>query len=706
VRRRFAGLTALSALALLAPVALLACGSAALAPTSPRSPPIERALRDVLLEPPGDPSRRLLAIDTARAVIRSVEDEEAETTGLLAPLEMLAIGCETSREERCARLEALADGEYGADTLSRRLAAGALERDPRWLAARLEGDALYSDFAAFWNGVLRTAFSALQGNPIGVLQPLVVGIEGVVRGQPLDPRDRKRLTLERRLRAEGEPAVLDPRTRERVAALHDQSCREALRLARMALERRDPVAAAIHLDGARAFLRREDEVAEIAVEIDAQLAARREALAAALAVEPVEIDLDGFDRTRVSALVAAWLARDAAALAAAQRDLEAEPPTHHAEHYAAALASANALRRASRLGPPGAADLRAVARRFADTEHAPLAARASTRLDARDLAPFHAAGDVAQQTRRATWRFVFTGERISGDPLEAHADARRAETRSWIDALAPIFWLPATLIRGAYAALGEPIDDRRRIDALAAAVRATRSAPGAAHDLARREALAELAERHERRGEYWKARLALLEARADRDSIEELEAKLADEILAEGDSDRGGGGDRLREARLRWLIGALPDTEHAARARQALATIAASPRGEPIALRFALAVAPELPIDPGWQDGDERNGEIDPERIELLEHGIAFALREGSQTRRVSIDVASETHERLLAAAAEQRWRYAVARAATYHELHSGIPVELYAGLGVSGASAYPRLVEEGYDLADRRYYE
>lgn len=606
-------------------------------PTAPTRAKVDAAVRRALV---GNEKGDAAAIESARALVADYERVAGSATQLDSALALLAAAREEDRARRVELLESMRDD--ADDEIAQRLVDAALERDPVWLASELDSDGVYSDFAAFLNGITQTFAGAIQGNPIATLQPLVVGIEGVLHGMPLDPRDRARLSLERRLRFEGFSTDEFDSLADRVAQLRDQSVREELFLARESLERRAYSSALSHLFVASTLLERFDEVEELRAEINAAMLEERKRLDAALAVDPNPApwgESGASGESGDSATARAEYVARLEALFVADR-----PP------YTAPVSSQERVQRA------------------------------------RD------------EVSRATWRFVFTGRRIEADPLRRHVAARRAETRSWLDVVAPIVWLPATIVRGVYVAIGNPVDDRALLDAQAGYVR---TEPGSEE---RNEILRELAKRYERRDETWKALLALREAGGSASELEPLEEALAERMLESEGVDPA-----VRRARLEWLVLVLPGTRHAETAAAELAAPSLAESGRSVPLSIAIAacarVSP-LRIDARLFDGESRGGEIDPPRLRIEGATARAVVNDSGTSRELVLALDTVQAARLNALADEWDWRFKAARAETYEMNHAGIPVELYAGFGTNGLAVYPRLLPEGYTRADRSLYE
>lgn len=610
------------------PILLTACTTLEESPPPSRAS-VDAAVSRVLL---ADTAEQVAAIESARAAIADYEGAAGRSTHLTSALALLDAA---RRRDRAQRIEILESAREDADDeVAKRLIEGALERDVVWLAEELDSDSVYSDFASFLNGVTQTFAAAIQGNPIATLQPLVVGIEGVLHGLPLDARDRARLALERRLRLEGIDSSSADSIERRVAKLRDQTGREELWLARAALRRGAYSTALAHI-----------------------------AVAASLAVHGEEVTALREEITSA--------ARESARRLHAALDV-ASDPSPWGDDAAARTEYVNRVESSFLESPPAS---------FVATP------TPRERIDrARD------------EHARAVRRFVFTGRREETDPLRRHVAARRAETRSWLDVVAPIVWLPATIVRSVYAAVGHPVDDREILDAEAAFVRAT--GDGAERD----EVLRDLADRYRRRDETWKAILALREAGADRDDLEPLEERLAERMMASEGVD-----PELRRVRLEWLVAALPPGELARAAQDELDAPRIAESGKSVPLTVALdacARVSPLPVESRLANGDERDGEIDPPRLRIEGMRARAEVRESGQRRELVIELDTAQAARLHALADEWEWRFSAARAETYPMRHSGIPVEIYAGFGASGLSVYPRLLPEGYERADRRLYE
>ncbi|MBK6938747.1 MAG: hypothetical protein IPH13_00880 [Planctomycetes bacterium] len=316
----------------------------------------------------------------------------------VAVLEALA------QEQRDARLDALdALRDDADDPVFATYVEHLLEQDERWFALALERDSVWNVVAGFFNGVLASGYALLNANPIGVVKPIVHGVDGLIRDVPFDARDRKLAALKKRMAKRGDES---PDVLEAIEELEGATVKEELWLATRALERDRVDVAAMHWAVARALRPSASEVEAMALAIEQRVTARVLALDRALRVEPIERDL-GLDQRDAPALAAsatakAQLSRDDPRLLAAQR--------------------ADALERV-------------------------------------------AAAEARHDDERS--RFVWTGRRESHDPLRRHAEARAALHRSVLDRLEPIVWVPATLFRSVLNAFTDPVADQPLVDALA-----------------------------------------------------------------------------------------------------------------------------------------------------------------------------------------------------------------------------------------------
>ncbi len=665
----------------------------ATAPKSPPKPPpgptretIVAAIENVLLN---DGDARRTAIDEAVGLVRERDVANDSSCGLERALLLLRAADDHDRESRIAALEA--QHSIPGDDLANRLVDAALERDPVWYARTLDSDSVYSTFAGFFDGIVQTAAAALTGNPVGTLQPLVVGIEGVLNGLPIDPRDRARLALERRLRLEGLEPELDASLTRRIAKVHDQTAREELWLSRRALDRDDLSTALAHLRVAEMLEVRRDEIHEARSAIEARAKEMAKRLEDALAVAPIESRLvtDSMLKKVYPAYVEAYLSRNESAMATPRGALRFYG-IGDLQEFERVIDYADALRRVGRIGRSGASSLESHVTKYDRTT---TASRSKARLEQPDLAPFREITDVKAARSRAAWRFVFTGRREDPDPLGQYTEARRAETRIWLDYLVPILWIPATLVRAGYSAFGNPIDDHPVIDAEARFARREPDHP------ARKTVLVDLAGRYENRADHWKALLALREAGASASETSRVEKRLVDAMLDE-EVPRA-----VRRSRLEWLKNALPNTDWSARAHAELAKMTIPDDARPIPLSVAMEFIPNLAIEARLCNGDSRDGEVEPSRIEIVGDRAFCQVRDAGKTEVRTIALSPEQSRRASALADEWQWRYVAGRAETYRGEHHGVPVEIYAGLGVSGVSLYPRLQPETFTERDRRLW-
>lgn len=316
----------------------------------------------------------------------------------VAVLEALA------QEQRDARLDALDALREGADDpVFATYVEHLLEQDERWFALALERDSVWNVVAGFFNGVLASGYALLNANPIGVVKPIVHGVDGLIRDVPLDGRDRKLAALKKRMAKQGDASA---DVLEAIEELEEATVKEELWLAERALERDRVDVAAMHWDVARSVRPTAPEVDAMALAIEQRVKERAQALEQALRVEPRERAL-GLDQ------------RDAPAI------------------EAAAMALARIERDDPRLLPTQRQD-------------------AMERADA-----------AAERHEDERSRFVWTGRRESHDPLRRYDEARAALYRSVLDRLEPIVWVPATLFRSVLNVFTDPVADQPLVDALA-----------------------------------------------------------------------------------------------------------------------------------------------------------------------------------------------------------------------------------------------
>ncbi len=609
---------------LIAALVLSGCGApppAAEAPSWPEARQcLARALERSLLgrEAPDDDVETLHRFDRARAA----------DAGLARRAELLDAATRTDPDERRVALERLADA--APDARFERRVEHLLEQDDLWLAREIERDRRYSFAAAVANGALRMVASALQANPIGVVQPVVAGVHGVVSDDELDAGDRRLLALERRAARRGEsgaPAMRE--VEERVRRLDELVFRQELWIVDSLLERRRPAGAAGHLHAARVRRPTSAEVDERTARLEEEARGTSERVARSLDAGPMEAE---------------WLRGDAPFLPA----------------YRAALSAAF-------LHGTGAAlfaDVAAIAGESGYDDAAERLGALPLRLDRPPS--LDAVARAKSEQRDRFWEYVLTGARASDDPLLRYRAAAAAlRDRAW-SPIEPILWLPSALFRLVYASLADPIDDRPVVEALA---RRARTATGDE----RRDALAELVDRYERRRELEKCLAAARAGGADGARIEELAERVRDRDDVE---TRRSGRDDVDPA-------ALP-----------LPVVALAP--------FAVA----LGLDPVHVDGDRANGEIAAPGVEWTGDRISFRVEGNGDESTVTAAVDERTAPLWRLLFDEWLYRRIAARAVTYRSVHAGVPVELEAGIGSSGLGVYPRLLPEPYLLPDRRLYE
>lgn len=321
--------------------------------------------------------------------------------GVAQRVRVLEALARSGRDDRLDALDALrADA---ADPVFVTYVEHLLEQDDRWYALALERDSVWNVVAGFFNGILASGYALLNANPIGVVKPIVHGVDGLIRDVPLDARDRKLAALKKRMAKQG---VASEDVVEAIAELEDATVKEELWLAERALERDRVDVAAMHWSVAHAVRPTAAEVDAMAQAITRRVEERAAALDLALRVEPREREL-GLD----------------------QRDA----PAHEAAEVASARLTSDD-RRLLEAPRPDVMQRVATARQRHDDERS---------------------------------RYVWTGRRDSHDPLRRYAEARAALHRSLLDRLEPIVWVPATLFRAVLNAFTDPVADQPLVDALA-----------------------------------------------------------------------------------------------------------------------------------------------------------------------------------------------------------------------------------------------
>ncbi|MBL8766170.1 MAG: hypothetical protein JNL94_02325, partial [Planctomycetes bacterium] len=341
-----------------------------------------------------------IAAEVAAADATYVIDTR-KPAGVAQRVRVLEALARSGRDDRLDALDALrADA---ADPVFVTYVEHLLEQDDRWYALALERDSVWNVVAGFFNGILASGYALLNANPIGVVKPIVHGVDGLIRDVPLDARDRKLAALKKRMAKQG---VASEDVVEAIAELEDATVKEELWLAERALERDRVDVAAMHWSVAHAVRPTAAEVDAMAQAIARRVEERAAALDLALRVEPREREL-GLD----------------------QRDA----PAHEAAEVASARLTSDD-RRLLEAPRPDVMQRVATARQRHDDERS---------------------------------RYVWTGRRDSHDPLRRYAEARAALHRSLLDRLEPIVWVPATLFRAVLNAFTDPVADQPLVDALA-----------------------------------------------------------------------------------------------------------------------------------------------------------------------------------------------------------------------------------------------
>lgn len=435
--------------------------------------------------PPPDPAERAATRIALEALLAGAPAEQAALRGETPARRLLrAVGC-ADRDARVAALEALADDS--TDPLRTKQILHLLEQDDAWLVHELQGDRLYSTFAAAWNGLLRMGYAFLQANPVGVIRPLVAGIDRLVTSAPPDPGERKAVLLARRW------LVLHPdgaglpdgaaEVREQADHVAEVVRRQELLVCDDLLARGRLDAAAAHLHAARVRDPAAADLAERDAALETAWAARRHRLAAGLDVRPAEVEWVRAGAVFIPRYVA-WI--EGLLLGVAGLDDLAALAADVARHDR----------------PGAAAVLVAPLHRLAEPRDALSRVRAAE----------------AEHARRVR-RYVFAGRPPSADPLDRYAEAARRLRRAPLDVLEPLLWIPATLARAVFATFGEPVDDRHLLDAEAALARS--GATGESRDLL----LLDLARRHARRGEHEKALAVARDLSLPEDELLEFAAR-------------------------------------------------------------------------------------------------------------------------------------------------------------------------------------
>lgn len=585
--------------------------------------------------------------------------------GLAERLELLAAVVESSRARRIERLEALAD--ESDDRLVRKTASRILEQDDAWLAGSIDAERFETFWSSFGDGVARTVGAAVQGNPVGVVRPLVEGVDGLLRPDELDALDRKQLALSRRWLVThpdgaGLPAgagAVRARTEELRTAVFEQE----LRLFDRLLEEGRLGAASAHLHVASVRRPHDEEVRRRTAALEAARADEEERRRRASAVAPKELEL------RLA---------DADGFAACRR-----------------LAEDVLLGRA---GSETCGELAAAAEREGWGEVAASLRRAAASWESRD--PWRAVRAAEEEVEARRRRFLWTGERPETDPRARYRVAADPGGFRATDLLTPIFWVPATLARAVSLAIGRPVDDRPVVDALAA-MQWTALEPAD-----RERALRRLVDRYVDRGE---AERAYTTARGvpsfDEEELAEFEDDASEAAYLRADAIPA---ERVRRAALAELAERSAATKGGARARERLAEFDATADERTPALP-ATALAPladALGLPTHLVDGRHANGEVEPPGFRRHEDRLTWELEVDGERRRFERRIDAPLAAALAPLEAEQAWRRRVAATESFQEAHEGIPIELRAGAGLEGISVLPRLLPEVYRGRDRRFFE
>lgn len=578
-------------------------------------------------------------------------------------LELLAAVTAPTRTARLERLEALSDRTD--DALLEKTAHHLLEQDDAWLAASIDAEQFETFWSSFGDGVARTTSAAIQGNPIGVLRPLVEGVDGLVRPDELDALDRKQLALTRRWlvshpEGEGLPDGAAA-VRDRSDELREAVFTQELRLFDRLLDEGDLDAAAAHLHVASLRRPHDEAVSERAAALEAATERRASRITAAGQVSPTEIELrlgdaEGFRACRRLAedvLLGRADASSCSELASAADD----------EGWGEVAAS---LRRAAAAWTP--ADPW-VSVRYAEAE--------------------------LSAARR---RFLLTGAREDHDPTTRYRDAAVPGGFRVTDVFVPLFWVPATLARSLSLGIGRPIDDRPVVDALAALAWSSPDPD------VRVRALRELVDRYADRGEDERAYTAARAVPLEDDELADLEDDASDEAFRRADGIES---DGIRRASLELVARRFESASGGESARERLAELElTAAKRAPVFPATALApLADRLGVASQLVDGRRANGEIEPPGFRLFEDRLTWEVELNGERRTFERPLDDDLARELAPIVEEWRWRRRVAATTTFREAHEGVPVEFHAGAGFEGISFLPRLLPEVYRGRDRRFF-
>lgn len=636
------------------------------------------------------------AIRAAHVVALAVDDRKSAASGLAERLEVLGAIASPDRDARIERLGAVQDA--ARDPLFEKLVDHMKEQDELFLADSLEEDTVWSWVAGFFDGVMRTGFAILNANPIGAIKPIGRGIDAMFQDDEPDVRDRKRVNLLRRVerKSAGKPLPDElADLKKDVQKLEDANFRQEERLVDRLIDQGRLDAAAAHLHVAYAMRPNDPKTAEMAKRLDAAFSASGERLKTSLAFEPCEPGLAGAETELVEPYRSALARVQLDAIAPAELDAQSARATEFGRgELAKALTYSAAL-----LVAEGPTERGHSLEAFRDANlKDPRGARADVRRASEWFDPYAPVEDRRARHRREREDYVASGKVVVRDPLRRYEVVRKEASRSVLDVLEPIFWLPATLVRSIYNSFTDPIDDRPLIDALA---RFVNRAPD---DPRRGAALDELVDRYEKRDDPRKALALARLSGASPDDQKRIEDQVAASLLARIETVNS---QAARRQALEKLLERYPDSDVASRIREQLVLLPDTPvDGVSIPATAIQPWAGELGIHPKYLDGLKSNGEVSEAGLIVRGDHLEYEVREKGKREDQSVALTGKLKEQIAALAREWDFRHRAARASTYEELHSGFPVELYAGIGPGGLAAYPRLLPEDYQASDKTLFE
>ncbi len=643
-----------------------------------------------------DPSAAAAAIAAARSVAVDLDDRKAAASGLAERLDVLAAVVEKDREARLDRLDAVKDA--ARDPLFEKLVDHMKEQDDLYLADKLEGDTVWSWVAGFFDGVMQTGFAILNANPIGAIKPIGRGLDALIQEDEPDVRDRKRVQLFRRFERQYGKDKLPEEAKDlakEVQRLEDANFRQEERLVDRLLDQKRIDAAAAHLHVAQTMRPAQPTTSAIAARVDAAFAEAAERLKTSLSFTPAEPGLAGAERELVDPYRGALeriamdsiAPQDLATLAQQARSFGRAELATSLDYAAALLAAEKPTERGAALEKFRDANLKD-----------PRGARADVRRASEWFDPFAPIEAARERHRREREDYVATGKLVIRDPLRRYEVVRKEAQRSVLDALEPIFWFPATIVRSVYNGFVDPIDDRPIVDALAHFVNRSPDDPR------RKDALNELVDRYERRDDPRKALALARLSGANPAEQKRIEDQVAASLLARIETVNS---PAARRQALEKLLERYPESDVASRIREQLVQLPDIPvDGVQLPPTALQPWAGELGIHRKYLDGLTSNGEVTEGGIRFLGDHLDYSVSEFGHKKDFTVALTGKLKDQMSALAREWDWRHRAARASTYEELHSGFPVELYAGIGPGGLAAYPRLLPEDYQSSDKSLFQ